>query len=403
MNYIKQSFKKIFLPILIFCAALTVVSKLMEWLAAFLYQFAADDVTAELMSFTDYVAMLNSSDNWYNNLWSVLVLLIVSPLYIGLYGFCFARLRGENPKKSTLFDFYKSPKKFLGSFAARSVMGAAIAVVIAVLYLTIIRFILFADEDYNMSSVTFSSSVSVSLTASVLIIVAVTAVMMLFFFFTEYSYALFSEDGVVNAVKNSFAMAKRYWLRTLGIMVLIGAVNGAFSALILGLGTYFKPIELLAFVSTAVTMWIGVTFVHSLLAGGKPKVETADEQADEENEDDLIVKPYDFFIEADTRFADSKTFEAEAIREVDILAVLDEMNLADEVKTNWGVKRKLKRLFNDLAFEVGEYVSYEGGREISGTDIEEIDERELEISVAISRDSDSEPFTAVISISEVGE
>ena len=83
--------------------------------------------------------------------------------------------------------------------------------------------------------------------------------------------------------------------------------------------------------------------------------------------------------------------------------VLDEMNLADEVKTNWGIKRKLKRLFDDLAFEVGEYVTYEGGREISGVEIEEIDERELEISVAISRGSDSEPFTAVVSVSEVEE
>ena len=198
-------------------------------------------------------------------------------------------------------------------------------------------------------------------------------------------------------------MAKRCWLKILGIMALCGIINFVFSALILGLGAYFKPIELLSFVSTAVTMWVSVTFAHALLAGGKPKAEPDVEQAEEDTEDDLIVKPYDFFIEEDTRFTDSKTIEAEAIREVDILAVLDEMNLADEVKTNWFFRKKLKRLFDDLAFEVGEYVSYEGGREISGSDTEELDERELEISVEISRGSDSEPFTAVISVSEVKE
>ena len=33
MDYIKKSFKKIFLPILIFCAAYTVADLLIEWLS----------------------------------------------------------------------------------------------------------------------------------------------------------------------------------------------------------------------------------------------------------------------------------------------------------------------------------------------------------------------------------
>lgn len=397
MNYIKKSFKKIFLPILIVYAIFVVADWVMEWLAAFLYQFVADDATAKIMSFTDYVAMLNASDNWYNNFWSVLVLLLVSPLYIGLYRFCFARLRGENPKIRSMFDFYTSPKRFFGSFVAKNLVAAAVAVAAAVISMSIGLFLSFAAEDNGSAA-----AVTLATMAIGAIVAIVSAVIMLFFFFTEYGYALFPEDGVINAVRNSFAMAKRYWLKIVGIMVLKAVINYAFSALILGLGTYFKPIELLAFVSTAVTTWISITFVHVVLSGDKPKAEADDEQV-EETDEDLVVKPYDFFIEADTRFTDSRTIEAEAIREVDILAVLDEMNLADEVKTNWGVKRKLKRLFDDLALEVGEYVTYEDGREISGTEIEELDERELEISVAISRGSDSEPFTAVISVSEVGE
>ncbi len=397
MNYIKQSFKKTFLPIVVCCAAISAVGKAMECLAAFLYQFVSDDTTAKMMSFTDYVAMLNESDNWYNNFWAVLVLLLVSPLYIGLYRFCFARLRDEKPKKSTLFAFYKSPRKFFGAFVARNLSGVAVGIALAVISITIVAFLQFAAKDYG----TESAETLMAMITQFILFAAVAAVTP-FFWFAEYGYALFPDEGVVQAARDSFAMARRCWLKIFGILTLTAVINYAFAALIFELGTYFKPIELLAFVSTAVTMWIGVTFSHALLAGEKLKAESADER-EEENEDDLIVKPYDFFIEADTRFTDSKTIEAEAIREVDILAVLDEMNLADEVKTNWSVRRKLKRLFDDLAFEVGEYVSYEGGREISGSDIEELDERELELSVEISRGSDSEPFTAVISISEVEE
>lgn len=119
-----------------------------------------------------------------------------------------------------------------------------------------------------------------------------------------------------------------------------------------------------------------------------------------ENADEPFIPPYDFFIEADTRFTDSKTVETEDIRGLDPICVLEEMNLADDVKNHWGVRRKLKKLFDDLAFEIGEYVTYKGGRSISNYDYEEIDEHELEISVDISKNSDSEPFEAVFTINE---
>ncbi len=394
MDYIKHSFKKIFLPLLIVYAVFAVADLAIDWVTVFVYGLITDETVMMQMNFLDYLSMLNSANNWFTVLLSLFGLLIFAPITMGLYSFCFARLRGETPKIRSLFDFYTSPKRFFGAFAAKNLVAAAVAIAAAVISMSIGLFLSFAAEDNGTASAVILASMVIGA-----IVMLVTAVITLFFFFTEYGYAIFPEDGVINAVRNSFAMAKRYWLKIVGIMVLCGVVNYVFSALIL----QFVIFEILSFVLTAVTTWISITFAHAVLSGDKPKTESSDEQVDKENEDDLIVKPYDFFIEADTRFTDSKTFEAEAIREVDILAVLDEMNLADEVKTNWGVKRKLKRLFDDLAFEVGEYVTYEGGREISGTDIEEIDERELEISVAITRGSDSEPFTAVVSISEVKE
>ena len=340
----------------------------------------------------EYLSMMTMSNNWFVMLMSLIGIFVTAPLSMGLYSFCFARLRGEPTSIRSLFDFYTSPKRFFGSFVAKNLVAAAVVIATTVITLTFGLFFTFAAEDSGSAAAVVGATMVVGAISAIAAIVII-----LFFFFTEYGYALFPEDGVINAVRNSFAMVKRYWLKTAGIMLLSGAVNYMFSALFHQLAF----LDMLSFIPTSVTTWVGVTFVHYVLSGDKPKAES--KQAEEETDDDLVVKPYDFFIEADTRFTDSKTFESEAIREVDILAVLNEMNLADEVKTNWGVKRKLKRLFDDLAFEVGEYVTYEGGREISGTEIEELDERELEISVAISRGSDSEPFTAVVSISEVEE
>ena len=392
MDYIKKSFKKIFLPILIFCAVFTAFDMLVNWLSMSLYWHIFCENNIPQGNLLDYLSMMNMSNNWLVTLISLLGMLVTAPLSMGLYSFCFARLRGETPKIRSLFDFYTSPKRFFGAFVAKNLVAAAVTVAAVIITLTFGLFFTFAAEDSGSAAAVTLATMGIGAISAIAAIVII-----LFFFFTEYGYALFPEDGVINAVRNSFAMAKRYWLKTAGIIVLSYAINYAFSTLFHRLPFY----DMLSFIPTSVTTWVGVIFVHYVLSGDKPKAES--KQSEEETDEDLIVKPYDFFIEADTRFTDSKTFEAEAIREVDILAVLDEMNLADEVKTNWGVKRKLKRLFDDLAFEVGEYVTYEGGREISGTEIEEIDERELEISVAISRDSDSEPFTAVVSVSEVEE
>ena len=392
MDYLKKSFRKIFLPILIFCAAFAAFDLLIEGLASSVYWHFFYEKKALQENMLDYLSMMNMTSNWFVTLMSLLGMLIITPLSMGLYSFCFARLRGETPKIRLLFDFYTSPKRFFGSFVAKNLVAAAVTVAAVIITLTFGLFFTFAAEDSGSAAAVVGATMVVGAISAI-----ASAIIILFFFFTEYGYALFPEDGVINAVRNSFAMVKRYWLKTAGIMVLCGVVNNAFSELFHKLPFF----DMLSFIPTSVTTWVGVTFVHYVLSGDKPKAES--KQADEETDEELVVKPYDFFIEADTRFTDSKTFEAKAIREVDILAVLDEMNLADEVKTNWGVKRKLKRLFDDLAFEVGEYVTSEGGREISGAEIEELDERELEISVEISRGSDSEPFTAVVSVSEVEE
>lgn len=131
-------------------------------------------------------------------------------------------------------------------------------------------------------------------------------------------------------------------------------------------------------------------FLSKLFDSGDDTPESAEET--------LFIEPYDFYIEADQRFNDEKVMETENIRGVDILAVLDEMDLADDVKVDLAIRKKLKKMFDDLAFEIGEYVSYAGGREIENDFTEEIDEREFEVYAKISKASDYEPFKLILRV-----
>ena len=121
---------------------------------------------------------------------------------------------------------------------------------------------------------------------------------------------------------------------------------------------------------------------------------------DYETEEEPFIKPYDFFIEADDRYNAEKTVEIENIRSLDILKVLEDMELSYDIINYLSVRKKLKRLFDELAFDIGEYVSYEGGRSVEGSTSDEIDDVELEIYVEIFRQSDNSPFVVTVRISE---
>ena len=130
------------------------------------------------------------------------------------------------------------------------------------------------------------------------------------------------------------------------------------------------------------------------LFGGNPGNEVP------EIEEEPFIKPYDFYVEADDRHNAEKTFETERPQSVDILQILDEMELAFDIINDFGVRRKLKKLYSELAFEIDEYVSYEGGRSADSFTTEEIDDTLYEIHAAISRESDDSPFKVTIRIAE---
>ncbi|MGN0674927.1 MAG: hypothetical protein ACI4KG_04205 [Oscillospiraceae bacterium] len=396
----KKSFKKIFLPVFIASAAILLIRFALEGIYGLICRLFIPDAALELMSFTDYIALMNSSGSrLYDIIFTVLTAVIISPLYIGFYKFCFARLNDEPAKFGTVFEFYRSPKKILGSAAAKELCAWILG---------IISFFLDTCITGTLQSVLAENDTAQLYPVLALITgiaaLAVSILLNLFFWLTEYVYACESENGIIAAFKNAVEYSKGSRLKIFGITVLQGTISVLYAYFFLKSNGALVQTGVFSFIPDAVIMWIGLTFAHGILfnthTDEQEEEGSNDEGYDETDGDEPFIKPYDFFIEADERFTDEKIIKTEDIRSLDPVHILEEMALCDDVKNNWGVRRKLKKLFDDLAFEIGEYVSYEGGRSIESFVTEEIDERELEISVGISRNSDSEPFEAVISIKE---
>lgn len=143
-----------------------------------------------------------------------------------------------------------------------------------------------------------------------------------------------------------------------------------------------------------------MNFFKKLFGGNSDENDNYDEENYNENpdEDEPFIKPYDFYIEADDRHNAEKTFETNSPQSVDILKKLEEMDLAFDIVNNFGIRRKLKKLYSELAFEIDEYVSYEGGRSADSSDTEEIDDIEYEIYVCISKKDDNSPFEIKLKI-----
>ncbi len=391
MSKFAKTLKKNFLPVLIASVAIMVIDSILVRIYGLISRLIIVGTDLEMTDFTDYLSALSPKYNWFDGIMGILKSLIVSPLYIGLFRFLFKRLEGEDPKIGSVFDFYRSKKRFIGAFVVREIYTV----------LTLIFSLL-------LSLVIIATSNPFALYAVSILNIAIMAAAWVLLWFAGYEYAKTPENGIIAALKSS-ALGCLKSIKTFGTVCAVGLFSLGVTYLqgrILLL-THAAPVflqfvvsVLLQFAALFLTMWVSVTAAYLILYKS-PAAEVSDnEDETEDGEEEPFIKPYDFYIEADERYDASKTVETEDIRALDPLEVLESMELCFEVINHSGVRRKLKRLFDDLAFEVGEYVTYNGGRSVSGSVTEEIDERELEISVEISRASDSEPFTAEITISQ---
>lgn len=393
MNKIKTSFTKVLPFAVVFCFVLMITGNIAERLS-------------------NMIAANMDIINVAGSVWTGIMLFLkaavsaaFSPLYIGFYKFCFERADGKNPHILTAFDFYRSAGKIL-----KSVIAVNLGTIASKAFFTV------------MSLTIFNVPIGAGF-AGFFIHLALSWIIMVFFLCMPYLYAANKNIGIGTAMKLSFKIGLKYII----IFIAVNAVTALPEILytvalftvqpdkmlftdylsLMGAGFGIGR-TMLYFIENVFAVWVEFTAVWCIFERernnmlkdffAKFKNGNGSEKVPENAEDTPFIEPYDFCIEADERFHDEKVIETENIRGVDILAALEEMNLAFDLVNHFGIRRKLKRMFDDLAFDIGEYVSYEGGKTAENEFTEEIDDRFFSVSVKISRNSDHEPFILNIRI-----
>ena len=394
MGKLKSSFKRIFPAVLIFALALTLITATEM---AVQYLLADDMVTAAGPS------IFTNANNSFRLLFYIIEALFLSSFYAGFYRYCFSRINGEEYPVSTIFDFYRDKSKFLKSIAANNFVFIPVFISMMI----VVPIMAIAAYFISPGHIASIGNYLLYFIAVILILLAVAEL----FFLTPFAYAKAPDDGVIMAVKRSVKLCKKVIIGLMALRfaetaLLYAFVNFYISTIMDSIYTIpvFPIILEIAILTLIVAFarWLDITIAHSLL-NREPIIvleNTGSDELTDDEEDEPFIKPYDFYIEEDNRYNDEKTFTTENIRETDILKVLDEMDLAYDVKNYLSVRKKLKRLFEDLAFDISEYVSYEGGRSTEGSVFDEVDDIELEITVQISKQGDHLPFVVTLKINE---
>lgn len=419
MEKIKKSFTKTFLILLISNVIITAFE--CAKIPLYTYLDGVLPKRGEIITASQYLKANFDARNLWNMGINFVTYLIEMPFLCGVYSFCFARLKDEKISFGRIFYFYRSPKRILLSVAG-VVCTDAIYKIFTLLYNYGGLYGSVRNEDPD-SDPTITLMVMLLFTIICIILGIVNIVSSVGLYFWKYSYASNPDDSIKGIFAKSLCCT---------IFAVLIAFFGS------GLGWIYERavpenmLDYFYFIPNTVINWICVTIFAAVMDGGlkgltikiiKKAVDKSKEKgieaaktaayniggnyvytantpvgADEFEEEKLFIEPYDFFIEADERFNDEKVIETEDIRGVDILALFDEMNLIDDIKVNYVIRRKLKKMFEELSFEIGEYVTYIDGREINDYFTEEIDDRVITVSLGIYRMSNYKPFTLDIRI-----
>lgn len=376
MEKIKKSFTRNFLPIFIAAAVFWIISAVLSLFGGF---------------------------------GSLLKLILTPPLYVGLYSFLFKRMEDKNPNISSIFSFYESCGTWWKSFCMENLGSISLAFL-----LIVVATGLLATVENDIQS--YMKEIIVAIIVLYVFLIFGVALFQLM----PYLYARNINVGIADAFMISVRYGFKYVLVFMAINIVIPAASIGFitaaahlsfddlDVLLEQLKAYNNSINFFdvffTVILSTVSMWADFTAVYIIME--REKIFDGEYDYIDENdmeEEEPFIEPYDFFIEADERFSDEKVIETEDIRGVDILALFDEMNLIDDIKVNYVIRRKLKKMFGELSFEIGEYDTYNGGRSIENSFTEEIDEREFEVSAEITRNSDYEPFKLILRVNVLKE
>ncbi|MDE5993621.1 MAG: hypothetical protein K2G87_11300, partial [Oscillospiraceae bacterium] len=273
---------------------------------------------------------------------------------------------------------------------------------------------------YMLIALPFTEFYVVGDNTRVIVQVTVTWIITIFFLCMPYLYAKNEDIGIGAVFKLSFKLGLKYMIIFIAVKAVTDLPVFLYAVFVFDVRTdqmgftHFLALtdmgigcwRILRYFMNVLSTWMEFTAVYCIFERERDnmlkdffnKFKKDIDTSDEITEDTPFIEPYDFCIEADERFSDEKIIETENIRGVDILAALEEMNLAFDVVNHFGIRRKLKKMFDDLSFEISEFVTYEGGRSIENFFTEEIDEREFEVSAEISKASDYEPFKLILRV-----
>ena len=252
MDYIKTSFRKTFLPVLIYHSAIFLLNIILEKVdSSFLFYWYINngDVSNLLMNPDNYHLVYFMYADYLGVTYALIVAVLTSPVQIGLYRYCFERLNDEYTSAGWVFDFYKGPKKILGSVAAKNLVSVAMCIIVALLVMIL---------------GTKTGGFPILNTFTKIVTWLVSMAVLLFLFLTEYRYAAYSEDGLKSAVLYAFEAARKNWLKIVPVILVLAFINVLLAGGLMKLAVHAGFIGKCGFILDALTMWIGITFAHSI-------------------------------------------------------------------------------------------------------------------------------------------
>ncbi len=237
MNYIKKSFKKIFLPIIFLVVILFLISIVLTGLKRGL-------VNLNVRGFWgfDYPHPMPNPENYtyFDELVDAVQMILQLILIMGFRRYCIKKLNEEACSRKDIFCFWVKPKLFFSALLCEYVptlvisfvkVGAGAVTMLNTFFLAVIG--------------VFGLAVSIGFT-----------VLGVFLWLTPSIYSVNIEKGIRYAFGNSFSVAKKYFWKILIVIVVVEIIKMLVSVI---------PFVSILFVSVLIEMLTGIIFGYYIL------------------------------------------------------------------------------------------------------------------------------------------
>ncbi len=237
MNYIKQSLKKVFIPVLIFAFVSMLLTLVLTGIKRGL-------VNLEVRGFWGFKypdPMPNPENYTYiDELIDIIDMILNLVLIVGVRRYCIKKLNEEACSRKDIFCFWVKPKLFFSALLCEYVptlvisfvkVGAGAVTMLNTFFLAVIG--------------VFGLAVSIGFT-----------VLSVFLWLTPSIYSVNIEKGIRYAFGNSFSVAKKYFWKFLIVIVVVEIIKMLVSVI---------PFVSILFISVLIEMLTGIIFGYYIL------------------------------------------------------------------------------------------------------------------------------------------